>query len=212
MGILIFNLIGAFLLTIFLLGAYFERVALKRFVESLESLPFFAHMTIAIIYSVIIAVVATSIGQSFPPLHLLNTFLFYLIHFFPHEGGHVYFSFFGRTMHVMGGTLTELLLPCLMLLWSIKKKLRVASSLALFWLGYNLYYISEYIADARAMRMPAVGEFTPDMHDWHYLLEKLSMLEYDIFLSRGVGFLAYLVWVFAIVAVVFRRLFSRTQI
>ena len=99
-----------------------------------------------------------------------------------------------------------------MLLWSIKKKLRVASSLALFWLGYNLYYISEYIADARAMRMPAVGEFTPDMHDWHYLLEKLSMLEYDIFLSRGVGFLAYLVWVFAIVAVVFRRLFSRTQI
>jgi hypothetical protein len=71
-----------------------------------------------------------------------------------------------------------------------------AIAFALGWLGTNLFESATYAADAREMDLPLV---TPGggeaIHDWHYMLGELGMLEWDTtlgFLFRIAGTLSLL--------------------
>jgi hypothetical protein len=113
-------------------------------------------------------------GNSF--MHLVNLPF--------HEAGHIFFGMFGQFIMVLGGSLTQCLVPLICLLtFLVKTKDPFAASVSLWWLGENLIDLGPYINDARALKLILLGGVTgrdvEDYHDWEFILRKLGLLEYD---------------------------------
>lgn len=110
-----------------------------------------------------------------------------------HETGHLVFSPFGEFMQFLGGTLFQLILPCVFLGYFLKRGDRHAATAVLWWVAQNCWNISVYVRDARAEELPLVGG---GEHDWAYLLGRLGWLSRDQALGHGiwtVGVVLYLV-------------------
>lgn len=93
-----------------------------------------------------------------------------------HEGGHFFFSWFGYTITILGGTLGELLVPllCGAYFWWRRETSGVA--FCSFWFFENFLYIGTYMADARAEVLPLVGS---GEHDWEILFGQWGLLLRD---------------------------------
>ena len=75
-----------------------------------------------------------------------------------HEAGHLVFSFLGATMHFLGGTLGQLLVPGLLMIhFLFRQQQPLGAAFCLWWFGQNFINISVYMADARALRTCAVS-------------------------------------------------------
>jgi hypothetical protein len=116
-----------------------------------------------------------------------------------HEGGHYFvFALAPEFMMVLGGSLTQCLLPLLFVGYFWYTRQQFATFATLFWVGYNLLDTAIYIADARTRALPLLfGE--DSIHDWHYILSTLNMLSLDGFLGTmtwGIGMLCMVVSVF----------------
>ncbi len=111
-----------------------------------------------------------------------------------HEAGHYIFSFFGRYITVLGGTLGELLMPMVFVFYFLKNKNIPGQVFGWWWFSTALYDVSIYVADARARVLPLIGG--QGGHDWAYLLGTTRLLDYDIFISRLfiIGFLCVSVY------------------
>lgn len=130
--------------------------------------------------------------------------LFHLIHLPFHEAGHVVFQPFGRFIHVLGGTLMQLLAPLLVMGSFLYRRNPFGAVVGLFWLAHSFMDCAPYIDDARAGQLELLGGVTgsemPDYHDWEVMLKQLGMLSYDHTLARmfwGLGALlmvASLAW------------------
>jgi len=113
-------------------------------------------------------------GNSF--MHLVNLPF--------HEAGHVIFRIFGQFMMMLGGSLTQLLVPFICLVaFLLKTRDTFAASVSLWWLGQNLIDLAPYINDARSLQLVLLGGVTgqdvEDFHDWEFILRNLGLLEYD---------------------------------
>jgi hypothetical protein len=95
-----------------------------------------------------------------------------------HEAGHFIFLPFGEFMHVLGGSLNQLLIPAIVLIAFIRQKEGLSAGFALFWLGSSASNLSYYIADARAQQLPLLGG-DPDSHDWTWLLTHMNLMSSD---------------------------------
>ena len=132
-----------------------------------------------------------SIGGSF--LHAINLVF--------HEFGHVFFRPFGEFMTILGGSLFQVLWPCvLMLAFLFKYRDTFAAGLMLWWSGQNLVDLSPYIADAYYRGLPLVGGGGEESHDWGNLLTMTGLLDSHLGLARAAFFcgsvtmLAALAW------------------
>ena len=67
-----------------------------------------------------------------------------------HEAGHIVFTPLGRTMHFLGGSLFQLLVPAAFVIEFVRRGDRHAASVCLWWVAQNCWNISVYVADARA--------------------------------------------------------------
>lgn len=89
------------------------------------------------------------------------------INLFIHEAGHLFLKPFGMFMHILGGTLFQLLLPfaLLFVVWQQNPDHAVFPG---FWLGESMVNVSVYINDApfRKIKLLSGGL----IHDWGYLL------------------------------------------
>lgn len=107
----------------------------------------------------------------------------HLIHLPFHEAGHFVFQGFGRFIHVLGGTLMQLLVPVLVVFSFLAKYNPFGSMVGLWWLGNSLMDCAPYINDARAGQLELLGGVTgsemPDYHDWEVMLKSLGMLKHD---------------------------------
>lgn len=90
-----------------------------------------------------------------------------------HEAGHLFLAAFGETIHILGGTLGQLLVPALLVGYFLKRAQPFAAAFALFWAGENLVNISVYMGDARDMALPLVGG---GEHDWTNLFYRFGLL------------------------------------
>lgn len=95
-----------------------------------------------------------------------------------HEAGHFFFKFFGKYIYTLGGTLMQIILPSIILLYFFRSEYRTGMQFSLLWLGQNFINISVYAADAQAQRLPLLGG-NKVYHDWHYLLSEIGLLELD---------------------------------
>ena len=93
-----------------------------------------------------------------------------------HEGGHFFFSWFGQTIMVLGGTLGELIVPLLCAIYFFIQRETMGFAFCGFWFFENFPYIGTYMADARDQALPLVGG---GEHDWGTLFGQWGLLEHD---------------------------------
>ncbi|MBW4656247.1 MAG: hypothetical protein KME20_24875 [Kaiparowitsia implicata GSE-PSE-MK54-09C] len=103
-----------------------------------------------------------------------------------HEAGHVIFMLFGRLMHLLGGSLMQILVPAGLGGYFFYTKQHYAGAVALCWTGENFWDVSIYIKDAQERLLPLLGG-EGVMHDWHFILLELRLLPQD----QAIGSLAY---------------------
>jgi hypothetical protein len=104
-----------------------------------------------------------------------------------HEAGHLFFSWFGEFIHVLGGTIGQLFVPAAFTVYFFLRREFFSSAVALFWAGQNFLGISVYMKDAQAMALPlvSVGGGEDVIHDWNYILLKLGILRWDHAVGTG---------------------------
>lgn len=119
------------------------------------------------------AVNAERVNGSF--LHLPNLVF--------HEAGHILFIPLGRFMTVLGGSLTQVLVPLVCagtFLWQTRDPFGAA--VAIWWAGENLIDVAPYINDARDLKLVLLGGKTGaevEGHDWEYLLKAMGVAHQD---------------------------------
>jgi hypothetical protein len=120
------------------------------------------------------------LGRSF--MHLINLPF--------HEAGHLFFSFLGDFLRVLGGTLTQVLIPLICVAAFIRRRDVFGAACALWWTGQSLIDAAPYIYDARAGELMLLGGVTgqeaPEFHDWHNILGRLGLLSWDHSIAYGV--------------------------
>jgi hypothetical protein len=104
-------------------------------------------------------------------LFIVRTFTFLPLH----EGGHVLFILFGRTLYVLGGSFWQIMFPLLWFIIAVRQRSQVFP-FALFWVGENMMDVSLYIRDAPGRMLPLLGG-DKSGHDWHYLLSEWSLMD-----------------------------------
>jgi len=105
-----------------------------------------------------------------------------------HEAGHPLFSPFGETLHILGGTLMQLLVPFAVLVTCWHKRQAIGAALAGTWLFQNGFNIARYMADAREQALPLVGG---GEHDWATLFGNWGVLPKDLAYAATVRHLAW---------------------
>jgi len=93
-----------------------------------------------------------------------------------HEAGHLFLLPFGETLHFLGGTLFQLLIPSGLTVYFLYKAAPFPASACLWWFGENFLGIAVYMADARELKLPLVGG---GENDWNYLLYEWGLLGED---------------------------------
>lgn len=96
------------------------------------------------------------------------------VNLFLHEAGHVFFGFFGQTLHFLGGTLGQLVFPALFAGYFWRRGQRFEACVVSIWFAESLMYAAAYMGDARRMVLPLVGGGT---HDWNWLFTRWGMLD-----------------------------------
>jgi hypothetical protein len=91
-----------------------------------------------------------------------------------HEAGHLVFRPLGTTLHYLGGTLGQLLVPLILAAtFLLRERKPFAAAVCLWWTGESLINISIYMADARELSLPLVGGGD---HDWNELFFRFGLL------------------------------------
>ena len=92
-----------------------------------------------------------------------------------HEAGHVIFGFFGEFLAVLGGSLTQVLMPLIATAAFLRTRQWASAAVTLFWTGQSLTDVAVYAADGRARALPLLAEGL--IHDWSYILGRLGLLQ-----------------------------------
>lgn len=106
-----------------------------------------------------------------------------------HEAGHVIFSLFGEVVCAAGGTIMQLLVPVVLVIYFWEKKNRYAAGIVMLWLGESSIGAARYAGDAVKLELPLLGDGT---HDWTYLLSLNNLLGKaqaisDVFYYSGIA-------------------------
>ena len=130
-----------------------------------------------------------------------------------HEFGHMLFMpfgipFLGRTMVILGGSLTQVAFPLVFFGYFMRKqgdgrrRDLFAAMVCLWWSGINLLSVAIYCADSRAGQLMLIDGSTgqeSDGHDWNNLLTRWGLLEHDTAIARWMRAIAWLMCVASIV-------------
>jgi len=183
------NLIGAFITALFLVAFVLHRPNCKWIEGELLRSQFF-RVCVAIVLGLGTLDSAFS-SIHFPFVLVAPVSILLIASVWTHEGGHVFWSPLGEFMAVLGGTLTQLLVPSALCIYFWWGKARTTALLALWWLGTNCFGVASYIGDARARVLPLLGG-DHGRHDWAEILGEMGIIGKDLQLS-------WLVWSFGLV-------------
>ncbi len=100
-----------------------------------------------------------------------------------HEAGHTLFSIGPELLMVLGGSLMQVLIPLLLVLYFAFRGEFFSSSILLFWLGHSIINVSVYAGDAFLRQLPLLGG-DGVIHDWAYLSAHLGLGRSVLTLSK----------------------------
>lgn len=105
-----------------------------------------------------------------------------------HETGHFLFYVFGEMITMLGGSIFQLLVPTVIIIYFAVRKSWYATGFGIFWLGDSLINVAAYISDARSMTLNIIG----GRHDWNWILTQWGMLQSDTAIGGVIYFLGRL--------------------
>ena len=137
-----------------------------------------------------------------------------------HEFGHMLFMPFGipilgRTMVILGGSLTEVAFPLVFVGYFLRKREDgqrrdvFAAMVCLWWSAIGLLDTAIYCADSRAGKLTLLDGLTgqeSDGHDWYNLLERWGLLEHDTQIAQWMRMIAWLMCVGSIIVAIWTAL------
>ena len=134
------------------------------------------------------AFVCWSISLMSAPMTAASGSFLHMINLPFHEAGHIIFSPFGHYLMVLGGSLTQVLVPaiCAVALL-VQTGDQFGAALCVWWMGENLLDLAPYINDARSLQLMLLGGPAAEVegHDWEALLEPLQWLHLDHTIAHG---------------------------
>lgn len=94
-----------------------------------------------------------------------------------HEAGHTILLqlIFGEFLHVLGGSLFQILIPFICATYFLLRQQSFSGSLLLMWMGQSIINVSLYAGDSVVQALPLLGGDNVG-HDWFYLLSRTGML------------------------------------
>jgi hypothetical protein len=93
-----------------------------------------------------------------------------------HEAGHPLVGLFSTRLEPYGGTLGQLVFPCVLAVSFWRKGQTLGFAAAWIWFFENWLNIARYMADARRLELPLVGGGD---HDWNTILARWGALNLD---------------------------------
>jgi hypothetical protein len=109
------------------------------------------------------------------------------IDLFIHEGGHGIFSFFGRFIYFLGGSLMQIILPVTAIIVFLRTSGLRSLIGTLYWLGHNMINVSIYIDDAPKQQLTLISRHA--IHDWRWLCNSMGIMDSAGDLASVVAFL-----------------------
>ncbi len=100
-----------------------------------------------------------------------------------HEAGHFIFMFLGEFMHVLGGSLTQILIPIIFAGYFFLQRDIFSGGIVSMWVGQNFVEVSRYAGDAVFQRLQLLGG-DGVIHDWNWLLSTTHLLKYTSLISN----------------------------
>jgi hypothetical protein len=138
-----------------------------------------------IFYGVLLLYLARHFGE---PTLLDN------VHLPIHEGGHLFFSYFGETLHLWGGTIFQLLIPALLAWYFVSQRQLPGTTFCMFAFFHSLTGVATYMSDAIARELPLVtvgAEADPSDHDWFNIFTQLGVLPHAVQIGSTTRFIAW---------------------
>ncbi|WP_234571890.1 hypothetical protein [Rhodohalobacter sp. 614A] len=140
-----------------------------------------------------------SISYSFPFPVNVEKFLVSNFLLIVHEAGHTFFSIFGsRIITILGGSLNEILLPLLIVIFTIFNRYIKGTQFALYLLGSAWFSVAFYAADGGQRQLPLIGNLGKESHDWYNLLRHYNILEADASFALTFVIIGSLVYIAAL--------------
>ena len=124
-----------------------------------------------------------------------------------HEAGHTILSGFGQFLHILGGSLMQVMVPAVIAGYFVATRQMYAGAIALCWVAQNLWDVSIYIKDAQERSLPLLGG-EGVLHDWHFLLLDLHLLAQAQLVGTITFVLGSLLYLVAIVIGIY---YARTE-
>lgn len=96
-----------------------------------------------------------------------------------HETGHLLFRPFGEFMTVAGGSLFQVIMPAIFVVYFLWRRQLYSAAIVGLWVGQSILNVSVYAADAVKMQLVLTSGFTGSegsFHDWNYLLDRPGLL------------------------------------
>jgi hypothetical protein len=115
-----------------------------------------------------------------------------------HEAGHTILAGFGQFLHILGGSLMQVVVPAVIAGYFVVTRQMYAGAIALCWTAQSLWDVSIYIKDAQERSLPLLGGEAV-LHDWHFLLLDLHLLAHDQLVGSVTFFLGSVLYLVAIV-------------
>ena len=106
-----------------------------------------------------------------------------------HEAGHPVIGLFSERLEPYGGTIGQLVFPCVLAVSFWRKRQAFAAAAAVIWFFENCLNIARYMADARALQLPLVGGGD---HDWNTILNRWNLLQFDTRIAATLKIIAWL--------------------
>jgi hypothetical protein len=142
-----------------------------------------------------------------------------------HEFGHMLFMPFGipilgRTMMILGGSLTQVAFPLLFVGYFLRRREDgsrrdvFAAMVCLWWSAINLLDVAIYCADSRAGELVLLDGLTgkeSDGHDWYNLLSGWGLLEHDTAIARWMRAIAFIACVASLAVATWAALQQRRE-
>ena len=119
-------------------------------------------------------------------------FWFHNINLPVHEFGHLLFMPLGEFMSILGGSLTQVLLPIAFTGSFWIRKDYYATGICGAWVGESTLSVAHYMMDASRRYLPLIGG-NEDAHDWNNLLVMMGMLDKDWLIGGFTYFMGSLI-------------------
>jgi hypothetical protein len=106
-----------------------------------------------------------------------------------HEAGHPVIGLFSERLEPYGGTIGQLVFPCVLAVSFWRERQVFGAAAAVIWFFENWLNIACYMADARALQLPLVGGGD---HDWNTILNRWNLLQFDTRIAATLKIIAWL--------------------